>query len=117
MTTLLCVKFKFDYNFRLSKQGQRPLSYGKCRFLVLGMSIQFWMLLMIAAMVASILLLMVLIYTRPDEGDANAMEEMLNTFGKFKTLLSQNIMIFGIKQQLQLRVEVTFSSFEPCHQN
>ena len=83
MTTLFCVFCKFDDTFRLSKQGQRPLSYGKCRFLVLGLGIQFWMVLMILAVVASITLLMAIIYTNADEGDANAMEEIIFNFCEY----------------------------------
>ena len=56
--------------------GQRPLSYGKCRFLVLGMGVQFWMLLLMIAAVSSFILIMVLIYT---QSDTEGLQETMNT--------------------------------------
>ena len=52
---------------RISKQSRRPLSVGKCRFLVLGMGTQFYVLLLIIYTVATIVLLMV-IFLSGDEG-------------------------------------------------
>ena len=40
-------------------------------------------MLFIAAVVASIVLLMVVIFFRLDEGDASAMEDTLGTFGEY----------------------------------
>ena len=65
---------------RLSKQSQRPLSAGKCRFLVMGMGTQFYHLLFISFAVGTFVLIMVAFLTGDE--DSTSYLEIFSGYGE-----------------------------------